>query len=340
MAGEPGHNGKEEDMPIRIQNNLPVKEILERENLFVVDEARAAHQDIRPLEICILNLMPTKEETELQLLRMLSNTPLQLNITFMRMSSHRAANTAASHLMQFYYTFDELCENRFDGLIITGAPVEKMEYEEVDYWPELCKVFSWSKTHVTSTFHICWGAQAALYYHYGLKKKMLDKKLFGVYSHKVRHRKEPIVRGFDDYFLIPHSRYTEVPAKAIHACKELKILAESPEAGILLCMSRDGRRFFIMGHPEYDRNTLRDEYTATSARDLIFRFLSTTSRMTIPHSVPICSGGRTAITSTATGSITMSTRQHLMTSTRSRKKPGCGNPKRCLRIERPASTFL
>ena len=255
-----GHSRKEEDMPIRIQNDIPVKEILERENLFVVDENRAAHQDIRPLEICILNLMPTKEETELQLLRMLSNTPLQLNITFMRMSSHRAANTSASHLMQFYYTFDELCENRFDGLIITGAPVEKMEYEEVDYWPELCKVFSWSKTHVTSTFHICWGAQAALYYHYGLKKKMLDKKLFGVYSHKVRHRKEPIVRGFDDYFLIPHSRYTEVPAKAIHACKELKILAESPEAGILLCMSSDGRRFFIMGHPEYDRNTLRDEY--------------------------------------------------------------------------------
>ena len=225
-------------MPIRIQNDLPVKEILERENLFVIDEKRAIDQDIRPLEICILNLMPTKEETELQLLRMLSNTPLQLNITFMRMSSHQAANVAASHLMQFYYTFEELKSRRFDGLIITGAPVEKMEYEEVDYWPELCEVFEWSKSNVTSTFHICWGAQA----------------------HKVRHRKEPIVRGFDDYFLIPHSRYTEVPAKAIHACKELRILAESVDAGILLCMSRDGRRFFIMGHPEYDRNTLRDEY--------------------------------------------------------------------------------
>ena len=225
-------------MPIRIQNDLPVKEILERENLFVIDEKRAIDQDIRPLEICILNLMPTKEETELQLLRMLSNTPLQLNITFMRMSSHQAANVAASHLMQ----------------------VEKMEYEEVDYWPELCEVFEWSKSNVTSTFHICWGAQAGLYYHYGLPKRLLKKKLFGVYSHKVRHRKEPIVRGFDDYFLIPHSRYTEVPAKAIHACKELRILAESVDAGILLCMSRDGRRFFIMGHPEYDRNTLRDEY--------------------------------------------------------------------------------
>ena len=220
-------------MPIRIQNDLPVKEILERENLFVIDEKRAIDQDIRPLEICILNLMPTKEETELQLLRMLSNTPLQLNITFMRMSSHQAANVAASHLMQFYYTFEELKSRRFDGLIITGAPVEKMEYEEVDYWPELCEVFEWSKSNVTSTFHICWGAQAGLYYHYGLPKRLLKKKLFGVYSHKVRHRKEPIVRGFDDYFLIPHSRYTEVPAKAIHACKELRILAESVDAGIL-----------------------------------------------------------------------------------------------------------
>ena len=247
-------------MPIRIKNGLPVKEKLERENLFVIDETRAIDQDIRPLEICILNLMPTKEETELQLLRMLSNTPLQLNITFMRMSSHQSVNVSASHLMHFYYSFQELRHRTFDGLIITGAPVEKMEYEEVDYWPELCEVFEWSKSNVTSTFHICWGAQAGLYYHYGLPKRLLDKKLFGVYSHKVRHRKEPIVRGFDDYFLIPHSRYTEVPAKAIHACKDLKILAESPEAGILLCMSRDGRRFFIMGHPEYDRNTLRDEY--------------------------------------------------------------------------------
>ena len=195
-------------MPIRIQNNIPVKEILERENLFVIDEKRAIDQDIRPLEICIYNLMPTKEETELQLLRMLSNTPLQLNITFMRTSMHRSVNVAASHLMQFYYTFEELRDSHFDGLIITGAPVEKMEYEEVDYWPELCSVFEWSKSHVTSTFHICWGAQAGLYYHYGLPKRLLDKKLFGVYSHKVRHRKEPIVRGFDDYFLIPHSRYT------------------------------------------------------------------------------------------------------------------------------------
>ena len=255
-------------MPIKIQNDLPVKEILEKENLFVVDENRATHQDIRPLQLCILNLMPKKEETELQLLRMLSNTPLQIDVTFMRMSSHKSLNTAISHLQKFYYTFDELKSQRFDGLIITGAPVEKMEYEEVDYWPELCDVFAWSKTNVFSTFHICWGAQAGLYYHYGLQKKMLPQKLFGVYSHKVRHRREPLVRGFDDYFLIPHSRYTEVPARAIHGCKDLRILAESDEAGVLLCMSRDGRKIFIMGHAEYDRNTLRDEYVRDARKGL------------------------------------------------------------------------
>ncbi len=247
-------------MPIKIQNDLPVKEILEKENLFVVDENRAIHQDIRPLQLCILNLMPIKEETELQLLRMLSNTPLQIDVTFMRVSSHQSHNTSYSHLHKFYYTFDELKEEHYDGLIITGAPVEKLEYEEVDYWPELCRIFAWSRTNVFSTFHICWGAQAALYYHYGLTKKLLPKKLFGVFSHTVEHRKEPLVRGFDDYFLIPHSRYTEVPAEQIHACEDLKVLAESDDAGVLLCMSQDGRRIFIMGHAEYDRNTLRDEY--------------------------------------------------------------------------------
>lgn len=247
-------------MPIRIQNDLPVKEELEKENLFIVDENRAAHQDIRPLEICILNLMPKKEDTELDILRMLSNTPLQLNITFMRMSSHLSKNTSYSHLHQFYASFDDLKERRFDGLIITGAPVEKLEYEEVDYWNELCRVFAWSVTNVTSTLHICWGAQAGLYYHYGLPKKMLKEKLSGVYYHKVMHRKDPLVRGMDDYFMIPHSRYTEVPAAAIHACSELKILAESGEAGVLLCTAREGRQVFIFGHGEYDRYTLRDEY--------------------------------------------------------------------------------
>lgn len=255
-------------MPIKIQNDLPVKEILEKENLFVVDENRAMHQDIRPLQLCILNLMPKKEDTELQLLRMLSNTPLQIDVTFMRVSSHIAHNTSFSHLHQFYYTFDELRDKRFDGLIITGAPVEKLEYEEVDYWPELCRIFEWSKTNVTSTFHICWGAQAGLYYHYGLQKYLLPEKLFGIYSYKVRHRREPLVRGFDDYFLIPNSRYTDVSAKSIHACQELKVLAESETEGVLLCMSRNGRQIFIMGHAEYDRNTLREEYLRDARKGL------------------------------------------------------------------------
>ena len=247
-------------MPIKIQNDLPVREKLEEENLFVQDEERSIHQDIRPLQICILNLMPVKEDTELQLLRMLSNTPLQIEITFMRMGSHESTHTSISHLNQFYNTFEQLKERRFDGMIITGAPVEKMPYEEVDYWPELCAVMEWSKTNVTSTVHICWGAQAGLYYHYGLDKVMLKEKLSGVYAHKVIHRREPLVRGFDDFFLIPHSRYTEVPAAAIHAKEELKVLAESEVAGVLLCMAKEGRQMFIFGHPEYDRYTLRNEY--------------------------------------------------------------------------------
>ena len=255
-------------MPIKIQNDLPVKEILEQENLFIVDENRAIHQDIRPLELCILNLMPKMEETELQLLRMLSNTPLQIDITFMRVSAHEFHNTSMSHLHKFYYTFEELRNRKFDGLIITGAPVEKLEYEEVDYWPELCRIMAWSRTNVTSTFHICWGAQAGIYYHYGIKKRLLPKKLFGIYSHKVKHRREPLVRGFDDYFLIPHSRYTEVPAEALHACKDLKILAESDKAGVLLCMSQDGRQIFIFGHAEYGRGTLRSEYMRDVAKGL------------------------------------------------------------------------
>lgn len=255
-------------MPINIQNDLPVRETLERENLFIVDENRALHQDIRPLQLCILNLMPKKEETELQLLRMLSNSPLQVDITLMRVGSHESTHTSSSHLNSFYYTFEELCGRRFDGLIITGAPVETMEYEEVDYWPELCRIFEWSKTHVTSVFHICWGAQAGLYYHYGLQKKRLPHKLFGVYPHRVHHRSEPIVRGFDDYFLIPHSRYTEVPGKDISACPELTVFAESEAAGVLLCMAKEGRQIFIFGHGEYDRYTLRDEFLRDRERGL------------------------------------------------------------------------
>lgn len=247
-------------MPIKTQNDLPAKEKLEFENIFVVDENRALHQDIRPLQICILNLMPIKEDTELQLLRVLSNTPLQVDVTFMRMNSHVSLNTSVNHLNKFYNTFEELQYNKYDGLIITGAPVEQMEFEEVDYWEELCKIMEWSKAHVTSTLHICWGAQAGLYYHFGMKKHLLPQKLFGVYAHRVMNRKIPLVRGFDDIFLAPHSRHTAVLAEDIHNCAELTVLAESEEAGVFLAMTEEGRQIFVMGHPEYDRMTLHNEY--------------------------------------------------------------------------------
>lgn len=247
-------------MPIKTQSELPAKEILENENIFVMDEYRALHQNIRPLQICILNLMPVKQDTELQLLRALSNTPLQVDVTFLNMKSHISLNTSANHLNKFYVSFDDIRWKKFDGLIITGAPVEHMEYEEVDYWEELVEVMEWSKTNVTSTFHICWGAQAGLYYHYGLQKRLLSQKVFGVFEHKVMNRKVPIVRGFDDYFMAPHSRHTEVSAEDIHNCKELIVLAESEEAGVYLAMAGFGKQFFVMGHSEYDRFTLRDEY--------------------------------------------------------------------------------
>lgn len=247
-------------MPIKTQSDLPAKEILENENIFVVDEYRALHQDIRPLQICILNLMPVKQDTELQLLRALSNTPLQVDVTFLNMKTHISLNTSANHLNKFYVAFDDIKWKKFDGLIITGAPVEHMEYEEVDYWEELVEVMEWSKTNVTSTFHICWGAQAGLYYHYGLQKRLLPHKMFGVFEHRVMNRKIPIVRGFDDYFLAPHSRHTEVPAEDIHNCKSLTVLAESEEAGVYLAMAGFGKQFFVMGHSEYDRMTLHNEY--------------------------------------------------------------------------------
>jgi len=247
-------------MPIRIQSELPAKEILEQENIFVMDVDRAAHQDIRPISIAILNLMPLKEDTELQILRSLSNTPLQVDITFLAVQSHEAKNTSLSHLNKFYLPFESVIHQKFDGLIITGAPVELMEYEEVDYWDEITKIMEWSKTHVTSTLHLCWGAQAGLYYHYGIQKKILDKKMFGVYEHKVMNRKVPLVRGFDDYFYAPHSRHTEVPKEDIEKVNELTILAESEEAGVFLVIADEGRKIFVMGHPEYDRITLDTEY--------------------------------------------------------------------------------
>lgn len=255
-------------MPIRVQGELPAKGRLKQENIFVIDENLAVHQNIRPIEIAIVNLMPLKEETELQLLRSLSNTPLQINVTLVMVSGHEAKNTSTSHLNQFYLTFPEVRDRMFDGMIITGAPVEQMPFEEVDYWEELVEIMDWTKTHVMSTIHLCWGAQAALYHHYGLQKRPLDHKMFGVFWHKVSNRKIPLVRGFDDVFLAPHSRHTEVSAEDIHNCKDLIVLAESDEAGVFLTMTRDGRQIFVMGHPEYDRVTLDGEYKRDVAKGL------------------------------------------------------------------------
>lgn len=274
-------------MPIKIQSDLPVKEILENENIFVMDEKRAFGQDIRPLKICILNLMPLKEDTELQLLRALSNTPLQVDIDFMKTSTHVSVNTSANHLNRFYNTFGELKDKRYDGLIITGAPVEQMEFEEVDYWNELCEIMEWSKENVTSTFHICWGAQAGLYYHFGIKKIRLEEKLFGVFEHKVMNRKVPLVRGFDDYFVAPHSRHTTVSAEEIHANDRLVVLAESDKAGVLLCMTPDGKQIFVMGHLEYDRVTLKNEYERDLEKGLPIKmpenYFPNDDRMQRPH---------------------------------------------------------
>ena len=247
-------------MPIKIQSDLPAKAELEEENIFVMDENRAISQNIRPLEIIVLNLMPIKQDTELQLLRGLSNTPLQIDVTFLQMSSHVSKNTSASHIKKFYQTFEEIKNNNYDGMIITGAPVEKLEFEEVNYWDELITVMEWSKKHVTSTIHICWGAQAGLYNHYGIKKELLPKKLSGVYKHRVMNRKEPLVRGFDDVFMAPHSRYTQASRQQILDNPRLKVLADSDEAGIYIVLGDGGKEIFVMGHPEYDRLTLDQEY--------------------------------------------------------------------------------
>ncbi len=247
-------------MPIKIQSDLPAKEILENENIFVMDENRAMHQDIRPLQIAILNIMPVKQDTELQLLRALSNSPLQVDVTFLNVKNHISKNTPADHLNKFYNSIDDVRNRKFDGMIITGAPVEDITFEEVDYWEEMCEIMDWAESHVTSTLHICWGAQAGLYHYYGIDKKKLPQKLFGIYEHKVMNRKVPLVRGFDDVFLAPHSRHTESPREAIHACKELTVLAESEAAGVFLAMAEGGKKIFVNGHPEYDRYTLQNEY--------------------------------------------------------------------------------
>lgn len=247
-------------MPIKVQSSLPAKKILEEENIFIMDENRALTQDIRPLKIAILNLMPLKEDTEVQLLRSLSNTPLQLDITFLTTGSYVGKNTEKSHLDTFYLTYEEIKNQKFDGLIITGAPVEQLEFEEVAYWDELTQIMEWSKKNVTSTLHICWGAQAGLYYHYHIRKLPLEKKLSGIYRHQVKNRKEPLVRGFDDYFYAPHSRYTEMSREDIEANGGLTVLAESEEAGIFILLAEEGKQIFVLGHPEYDRVTLDKEY--------------------------------------------------------------------------------
>ena len=247
-------------MPLRVQDDLPAKSILEDEHIFVMTETRALSQDIRPLKIVILNLMPLKEDTELHLLRSLSNTPLQVDLSFLTMASHKSTHTSTSHINKFYEEFKDIRKKKFDGMIITGAPVELMEFEEVDYWNEIVEIFEWTKTHVTSTFFICWGAQAALYHFYGISKHKLDQKLFGVFEHRVLERKIPLVRGFDDVFLAPHSRNTTVLREDIEKHPELTILAESDKAGVFLLMEGEGSKVFVMGHPEYDRITLDKEY--------------------------------------------------------------------------------
>lgn len=255
-------------MPIKVQSNLPAKRILENENIFIMDENRALQQDIRPLKIAVLNLMPLKEDTEVQLLRILSNTPLQIDTTFLTTATYISKHTKTSHLDQFYYTYEDVKNIKYDGLIITGAPVELMEFKEVDYWDELVKIMDWANNNVTSTLFICWAAQAALYHYYGINKIPLEKKLFGVYSHRVHHRKVPLVRGFDDLFYIPHSRHTTVAKEDIESNCKLTILSDSEEAGIFLAMAEEGKQIFMFGHPEYDRMTLDKEYKRDKNKNL------------------------------------------------------------------------
>ena len=255
-------------MPIKIPNDLPATATLQSENIFVMTETRAVTQDIRPLEILILNLMPTKIDTETQFARLLGNTPLQVHLEFMHTKSHIAKHVSAEHLFTFYKTFDEIKNRRYDGMVITGAPVEQMPFEEVEYWDELCQIMEWSKTNVHSTLHICWGAQAGLYYHYGIPKYPLPKKLFGVFPHRVEYKHPILLRGFDDVFMAPHSRHTTILREDIERVPELKIIASSEEAGIYAVFTAGGRQVFLTGHSEYDPDTLKREYERDKALGL------------------------------------------------------------------------
>lgn len=253
-------------MPIKIPEQLPAKDILRNENIFVMDEDRAFHQDIRPLKIAILNLMPTKPTTEVQLLRLIGNTPLQLDVRLIHMESHVSKNTTAEYLRAFYHTFENIKGEKFDGMIITGAPIETLPFEEVTYWGELAKILEWTKTNVTSTFHICWGAQAALYHHYGVPKYRLNEKMFGVFPHTVNRENINLLRGFDSCFYAPHSRHTEIRRKDIDKVAALETLSESAESGVYIVISRDGRQIFVTGHSEYDPHTLAEEYRRDLAK--------------------------------------------------------------------------
>ncbi len=255
-------------MPVNIPRDLPARSVLESENVFVMSRERAGQQDIRPLRIAIVNLMPTKVATETHLLRLLGNTPLQLEITLLHMDSHTSRNTSSAHLDEFYATFDDIRDEKFDGLVITGAPVELLEFEEVDYWPELCQVMDWSEDHVFSTLHVCWGAQAGMYHHYGVTKYTLPEKMFGVFEHQVLDPRSRILSGFDETFPAPHSRYTDVRAADVEAAEGLQLLAVSEEAGVYLAASTDGRQVFVTGHPEYERDTLQSEYERDRARGI------------------------------------------------------------------------
>ena len=255
-------------MPIRIPDRLPATGVLESENIFVMTEHRAIHQDIRPLKLLILNLMPLKIETETQILRKLSNTPLQVEIELLQTATHQASHVAADHLRSFYVSLEDVQDKHYDGMIITGAPIEKLEFEDVDYWPELCKIFAWSKTNVFSTLYICWGAQAGIYYHFGVPKHLLNEKVSGVFEHRILKPSSPLVRGFDDVVYAPHSRYTEVTVADIEAQPDLELIALSDEVGAYIAKSTDSRHFFVFGHPEYDTLTLAGEYERDQAKGL------------------------------------------------------------------------
>lgn len=255
-------------MPIKVPDNLPAKEILSEEHIFVMDESRAFHQDIRPLKIAILNLMPLKEVTEVQLLRLLGNTPLQIETTLLHPETYDAKNTPAEHMKSFYHVFSEIKNQKFDGMVITGAPIEHLDFEDVEYWDELKKIMEWSKKNVTSTLHICWGAQAGLYYHYGIPKYPLEKKMFGIFLHTKNKTNINLLRGFDEEFFVPHSRHTEVKRKDLEVVPKLEILSESEESGVYLAMTKNGRQIFVMGHSEYDPLTLKAEYDRDVARGL------------------------------------------------------------------------